>query len=152
MDIDTQTEPNLCLPILSLLQPVQDNEANDDQKGPLAINREENEDQFVCRLTMDIATKQWTVEPGIKLDDAIIKDTFKLANPDEPYWRQRNVNPEDDSKKTQKQLRAERKQREAERARRDAERAKKRLEAKRAMENTGAPEEKQDDVTSTPNE
>merc|ERR1712038_1481960 len=77
------------------------------------------------------------------------------ANPDEPYWRQENVNPEDDSKKTKKQLREERKQREAERARRDAERAKKRLEAKRAKENTGAPaapEEKQDDVTSTPNE
>merc|ERR1712154_178225 len=78
---------------------------------------------------MDIASKQWTVEHGVRLEEAVVRDTFQLSKPDEPWWRQEKVN-EDDSKKTPKQLKAERKQRELERARRDAERAKKRLALK----------------------
>ena len=123
-------EPNLCVPLLPLLQ-----------DGPYSINKRPKEDlspkarpkgndgQFVCRLEMDIGTKQWTVEQGVALEEHVVRDSFKLSKPDEPWWRQEKVD-DDDSKKTPQQLEAARKQREADRARRDAERAKKRLALK----------------------
>merc|ERR1719273_1096923 len=159
-------EPNLCLPLLSILHPddtpsntndQNDNGSNESkenesnaQNGPFTINKRPKDDNspmakpeskenengsfpFVCRLTMDIATKQWTVEQGVKLEEVVVRDPMKL----------------DVSRMTRDQFVSGRGQREAERARRDAEKAKKRLEAaKRAKEQreqrATASEEKQD--------
>merc|ERR1712083_126260 len=132
-------EPNLCLPLLCILHP-DDTPQNavSPQNEPFSINKRPKEDlsprvrpsgQFVCRLEMDIETKQWTVEKGVALEEHVVRDSFKLSKPDEPWWRQEKVD-DDDSKKTPQQLEAARKQREADRARRDAERAKKRLALK----------------------
>merc|ERR1712083_676424 len=137
-------EPNLCLPLLSILHPddtpsnandQNDNGSNESkenesnaQNGPFTINKrpkddnspmaqpesKENESPFVCRLTMDIATQQWTVEQGVKLqlEKVVVRDQLKSG-----------------------------------RGRRDAERAKTTKE-QRPTTLTTASEEKQDDIAS----
>merc|ERR1719273_2979511 len=100
-------EPNLCLPLLSILHPddtpsnandQNDNGSNESkgnkcnaQNGPFTINKRPKDDNspmakpeskendngsfpFVCRLTMDIATRQWTVEQGVKLEEVVKRD------------------------------------------------------------------------------
>merc|ERR1712029_1200497 len=145
------SEPNLCVPLSPLLIDC-GNEPNE-EKELFTINKRPkddlsprakpgvntngngnggsnaNEGEFVCRMVMDIATKQWTVEQGVALEQHVVVDSYKLSKPGEPYWRQ-ELYFEDDSTKTPQQLKADRKQREADRARRDAERAKKRLARK----------------------
>merc|ERR1712217_160271 len=58
------TEPNLCIPLCPLLQNLKLSKSNDQENEE--EKKEENQhgdNEFVCRLLMDIKDKKWTVEP-----------------------------------------------------------------------------------------
>jgi len=70
-------EPNLCLPLLSILHPDDTSQNANDQNDNGSNESKESESPFVCRLTMDIATQQWTVEQGVKLEEVVVRDQLK---------------------------------------------------------------------------
>merc|ERR1712156_1400343 len=60
------TEPNLCIPLCPLLQNLKLSESNGNDQENEEEKKEENQhgdNEFVCRLLMDIKDKKWTVEP-----------------------------------------------------------------------------------------
>jgi NAD-dependent SIR2 family protein deacetylase len=142
------SEPNLCVPLTPLL--IDCGNEVDEEKEAFSINKRPKDDlspraqpglngnakgkgnddgEMVCRMVMNVATKQWTIDQGAAKERVVVPDSYKLSKPGEPYWRQ-ELYFEDTSTWTPQQLEAARKQREADRVRRDAERAKKRLARK----------------------
>merc|ERR1712083_979639 len=60
------TEPNLCIPLCPLLQNLKFSKSNGNDQENDEEKKEENQqgdNEFVCRLLMDIKDKKWTVEP-----------------------------------------------------------------------------------------
>merc|ERR1712061_790258 len=58
------SEPNLCIPLCPLLQNLNLSKSNEQENDE--EKKEENQqgdNEFVCRLLMDIKDKKWTVEP-----------------------------------------------------------------------------------------
>jgi len=58
------TEPNLCIPLCPLLQNLKLSKSNDQENDEEKKEESQHGDnEFVCRLLMDIKDKKWTVEP-----------------------------------------------------------------------------------------
>merc|ERR1712083_597922 len=74
------SEPNLCVPLLQLMQdgPYSINKRPKEDLSPMARPKR-NDGEFVCRLVMDIGTRQWTIEQGVSAEDDAVEDSVEEA-------------------------------------------------------------------------
>merc|ERR1712228_76248 len=65
------------MPKMDHLPSTNDRRTTTPMAQPESTQNENGSFPFVCRLTMDIATQQWTVEQGVKLEEVVKRDQLK---------------------------------------------------------------------------